>query len=98
MFKYGKVLERGIIDVICDRCGKSCAIRIERANAKRQIMKREKPVRNFSYVHLIAKFPYGSPKDMQQHEAHICEKCYDELKPILEKWGLKIEISEYPLW
>lgn len=30
------------------------------------------------YATLKASWGYGSPKDTQQHEAHICEPCYDE--------------------
>jgi hypothetical protein len=100
MLVHGRSFQSSVIDILCDRCGKTCRIRIERINWLRWLLAGlvDKPAANFSYMHLIARWPYGSPKDTEQHEAYICEECYDELKLMLEAWGLKITVSDYPLW
>ena len=33
---------------------------------------------NFEYAYIIADWGYDSQKDLEVHEAHICEECYDE--------------------
>jgi hypothetical protein len=49
-------------DVICDSCGKSCMDSIKL---------------NYEYLTLTGYWGYGSKKDGQKWEAHICEKCVD---------------------
>lgn len=50
-------------DIICDKCGKSCLNSTEM---------------NFEYATITAHWGYGSNKDLEKHEAHVCEKCYDD--------------------
>ena len=58
-------------DVICDKCGKSCMDDIKNG---------------FEFATISAHWGYGSNKDLEDHEAHVCEKCYDGfgLKPKIE--------------
>ncbi|KKM03547.1 hypothetical protein LCGC14_1773430 [marine sediment metagenome] len=53
---------RALIDVLCDRCGKSCKC----------------PLGNVEAALLGAHWGYSSGKDTEIHEAHLCEDCYDE--------------------
>lgn len=53
-----------LVDVLCDRCGKSCLDDIGM---------------NHEYAEIKATWGYGSNKDCQQHKIEICEKCYDEM-------------------
>lgn len=60
-------------DVICDKCGKSC---------------RDGIGLNFEYATIKADWGFGSDKDTQSHEAHVCEPCYDG-------FGLKPKVTKY---
>ena len=60
-------------DILCDKCGKTC---------------RDAQGMNFEYATVTAHWGYASKKDLEQHEAHVCEACYDAL-------GLKPEITYY---
>ncbi len=48
-----------IVDIICDRCKKSCKL--------------SDSLGNISYAELNAKWPYGSYKDTEHHQLHLCE-------------------------
>lgn len=50
-----------IVDILCDRCGKSC----------------KNKYGNFNFTTLSADYSFGSEKDGERHKADICEKCYD---------------------
>lgn len=52
-----------IEDYICNKCGKST---------------KEQSCGNYECANLTAYWGYGSKRDGQEHEAHLCEKCYDE--------------------
>lgn len=60
-------------DIICDKCGKSCI---------------DDSGMNYEYATIKVCWGYGSKKDTERHEAHICEKCYDGL-------GLKPQVDYY---
>lgn len=60
-------------DILCDKCGKSC---------------RDSGNMNFEYAEVKATWGYGSNKDGDQHEAQVCETCYDAM-------GLKPAIKNY---
>lgn len=60
-------------DIICDKCGKSC---------------RDEDDMNFEYAAISVCWGYASKKDLERHEAQICEPCYDSL-------GLKPQVSYY---
>lgn len=52
-----------VVDVICDRCGKTCKDEINL---------------NFEFAEVKAMWGYGSNKDLERHKIHLCEPCYDE--------------------
>lgn len=60
-------------DILCDKCGKSC---------------RDDEDMNFEYASVKATWGYCSKKDLTEHEAQICEPCYDSL-------GLKPKVTRY---
>lgn len=64
-------------DVVCDLCGQSC---------------RDEHDFNYHYATLTATWGYGSGKDGETWEAHICEKCVDSLPFVA-----KIRRREYML-
>ena len=82
MKKFGEITKRGILDVICDRCGQSC--KLQNAN-------------NLAYATLSAKWPYGSPKDTLHHQLDLCEKCFDWLRSLLNGNGVVISEADYDL-
>lgn len=49
---------------------------------------------NFQYATLSADWGYGSKKDLEHHEAEICELCYDEVIILV---GIKPKIV-YNTW
>jgi len=53
-------------DIICDSCGKSCLID---TGLK---------FKNFEFMELKAEWRFGSKKDGEEWNAHLCEKCVDE--------------------
>lgn len=66
-------------DVICNRCGKSCR------NADGFI----------EMAPLRVRWGYGSSKDTEDHESHLCEQCYDE---IVSGFKISPKVTEYLLW
>ena len=72
-----------IVDIICDRCKKSCKL--------------SDSLGNISYAELNAKWPYGSYKDTEHHQLHLCEKCYDWLRKLLKRRRVSVRVSEYDL-
>lgn len=50
-------------DVVCNCCGKST----------------KDQYGHFECVEVVACWGYGSTKDNQCHESHICETCYDRI-------------------
>ncbi len=58
-------------DVLCDKCGKSC---------------RDDMDMNFEFATITAFWGFASKKDLEHHESHVCESCYDGLgvKPKVE--------------
>lgn len=52
-----------LVDVTCDRCGKSCKDKIDM---------------NIEYAEMKAMWGYGSNKDCERHKVQLCEPCYDE--------------------
>lgn len=65
--KIVKIKQETTTDVICDSCGKSCKV----------FLGENKKHFNFEYMRLSARWGYGSDKDLEVWEAHICEKCVD---------------------
>ena len=59
-----------ITDIICDCCGESCKVNIGGTE--------KKPITQFEYMTLSANWGYGSGKDLEGWEAHLCEKCVDK--------------------
>jgi len=59
-------------DIICDSCGKSCGVPI---NVPKN---GEEPCLSFEYMTLKAHWGYGSHKDLENYEAHLCEECVDK--------------------
>ena len=59
-----------ITDIICDSCGESCMVGDSNLNNKFT------PI--FEIMTLKANWGYGSKKDLEKWEAHLCEKCVDE--------------------
>lgn len=53
------------VDILCNICGGSCLVEIG------------PECTDYSYAKLTATWGYGSPKDTEQHKAHVCEPCYD---------------------
>lgn len=64
-----------LTDITCDLCGKTC---------------RDSIGVNLEFATLSARWGYGSRKDCETHEAHICEDCYDGL-PFRDK----VRVKEY---
>lgn len=87
MKKYGDILQRGTKDITCDRCKKSTAILIGNPD-----------IYNFSYATLEARWPYGSPKDAEHHQLHLCEPCYDWLSKLLADNSVTINIADGDAW
>ncbi len=75
---YAEVSTRGIVDVICTKCKKST----KHASG------------GCEYATLENKWGYGSPKDGEHHQIHLCEACYDAL---LIAFSLTPEVTDYPL-
>lgn len=64
----GPVEMMKIVDVFCDHCKKST---------------RDCGKQNLEYAELKAHWGYYSSKDMQKHELHLCEPCYDILLDLM---------------
>ena len=91
MFVIGEVSKRGITDIICGRCKQSCKI-----HAFNEID--GTPGHNISYATLEGRFPYGSTKDTEHHQLHLCEKCYDWLVALLKENGVEVDVAEGDIW
>lgn len=78
----GDVTKRGLKDIRCGRCKKSCKIEIGPKHY------------NLSYATLEARFPYGSPKDTEHHQLHLCEPCYDWTRELLKANGIEVDVAE----
>ncbi len=64
-----------VIDIICDLCGESCLDELGI---------------NFEYATLKSNWGYGSNKDGEKHEVHLCENCYDR---ITKHFNINIKIT-----
>lgn len=55
---------RQIEDVICNKCGKSCKVILDD--------------KTFTYEHanIYTTWGYGSERDGEAHDAHLCEQCF----------------------
>ena len=49
-------------DVLCNNCGKSCSSFVAGVHEAAE---------------LVAHLGYGSLKDTERHQSHLCEECYD---------------------
>ncbi|HBA47308.1 MAG TPA: hypothetical protein DCZ91_05820 [Lachnospiraceae bacterium] len=65
MRKYGEGQEKKLIQVVCNKCGRS--LRVENGHLKEYCFSAD-PV-----------FGYFSRKDGTRHHFDLCEDCYDEL-------------------
>ena len=65
-----KLVEKVVVkDVLCNKCGDSCAYRISKEHS------------NFNSAIITASFGYGSLiYDMEDWEVHICEPCYADFE------------------
>lgn len=88
MFVIGEVSSQGVIDVICGKCKKSCNIQV--FNDAVGFAARY----NLSYATLEASFGFGSPKDTEHHQLHLCERCYDWLVALLKENGVEVDVAE----
>tara|TARA_Y100000310_G_C20313943_1_gene637521 strand:+ start:404 stop:655 length:252 start_codon:yes stop_codon:yes gene_type:complete len=43
---------------------------------------------------LSADWGYGSNKDGERHECHLCEECYDKVKEFIEGLGGKVRTED----
>jgi len=59
-----EVLKTVVVDVICNKCGKSTE---------------DEAKMNFEFAEIRASWGYHSGKDMEVHLAHLCSSCYDEV-------------------
>ena len=82
---FGQKMRETVVDLICDRCKKSC------------LVGKEWGIINLSYAELNATWPFGSPKDTERHQLHMCEKCYDWLRKILKDRHVDIRVTQYDL-
>jgi hypothetical protein len=64
-------------DIVCNRCGKTTSTAAGYGG--------------FEAATLSARWGYGSRKDTQVHEAHLCETCYDA---VIETFEHPPEISK----
>lgn len=65
MRKYREVQENGLVQVVCNKCGRS--LRVEDGRLKEGCFSAE------------AVFGYFSRKDGDVHQFDLCEDCYDSL-------------------
>jgi hypothetical protein len=82
MIKYiqQQKTETVIDDIICDLCGKSCAV----YPYKESPYKEMRVIKQQIYMSLESHWGYGSGKDATYWKAQICEKCVDKkLKPMI---------------
>lgn len=68
-----------VSDVICNLCGKTC-------NAA----KGQEETPSYEFATISASWGYFSTHDMDVHEAHVCNLCYDSvLTPLFKLSPLK---------
>jgi hypothetical protein len=75
---FGEVKRRDVLDIECDRCHTLC----------------RNQHGNFQYAELNARWSFGSKKDTQHHQLHLCEPCYDWLHGLLKENGVAIRVAE----
>jgi hypothetical protein len=85
MKKIEKVPTDTVVDVLCDVCGKSTR-------------NPDSTCQNTEFATLFAKWGYDSRKDLQAHECHMCESCYDKVVEFIKSIGGTVNIKEYPIW
>lgn len=51
-----------------------------------------KSCEGFEYVELSTSWGYFSNKDLEHHESHICEKCYDDF---VKTFTIPVDKTEY---
>ena len=61
-------------DIICNKCGKSCLGTVSAVYLGSVAETNFAPV-----AQLNVDWGYGSKKDGERHESHLCESCYDEI-------------------
>lgn len=54
-----------VTDILCNLCGESCRIPIGGEEF------------NIEAVEVSVLFGYGSSRDGEEHEAHLCQACYE---------------------
>lgn len=64
-FKLALKSVREVADILCNICGESCKIPIGGGCF------------NIEAVTVKADFGYGSDRDGEHHEAHLCQGCYE---------------------
>lgn len=75
-----EVLVERAVDIVCDVCGKSCT----------------ESLGGPEYATLKAHWGYESNKDLEEHECHLCEGCYDKVKDFIEQTlNGKVYVYEY---
>lgn len=79
-----ETVEKEVVeDILCDVCGKSC---------------RDSAGINFEVATLSEKWGFGSRKDCEHHECHLCEDCYDKVRAYIEgTLGGKVRVNEYSI-
>lgn len=65
-----------IKDILCNKCGNSC---------------KGQACDGFECAELRAHWGYGSKRDGEVHEAHLCEKCWEEISTIFKHSDLVAE-------
>lgn len=70
-----------IVDVICDKCGKSCNIDTNHSLTRNS---------GLEYLTISGDWGYFSNHDFETWSAHICQDCAEELAKVI-----KFEISNY---
>lgn len=69
-----------VTDVLCDICNKST---------------RDSCDMNYEFAELKVDWGYGSDKDTESHECHMCESCYDKVRTFIHSIGGKVRTSNY---
>ncbi len=81
MLKKKEAMQKVLVteDVICNICEASCNRAPEREVS-------------YEYALISANWGYFSPKDLDEHEAHVCYACYEEkLMPLFKIDPLKCQ-------
>ena len=47
---------------------------------------------NYAYAKMTAKWPYGSDKDLENHEVYLCEPCYDK---VVKTFNIQVRSEDY---